>query len=94
MHENRAAIAEFLAATPRQRHKLRKWNDPALRRQLVLAAIHMCECAEEVLGAADWLQPGSSYRKTAAAAALRYWKILAVGVQNLWPFDDEPSPFC
>lgn len=92
LSDNREEIGRFLAATPAERRKRRGWAEPSLRRQLVLGAIHMCECAQAVLEAADRLQPGDSYRETARTAGLHFWKILAANGRNLWPFD-EPSPF-
>ena len=75
--EHHKIVAWFLAATPSQRKKRKEWNEPSLRRFLVLAAIQMCERAEAVLEAANSLQPGASYRNTTADAVILYWKILS-----------------
>lgn len=91
---NEHHIARFVGATPSERNKRKDWQKPILRLQLTLAAIQHLRQAEIVLRvtAEEYLQPGGSYRMTAAQAGCAYGRILREEIAD-WPFEGE-SPFC
>jgi hypothetical protein len=86
-------IHSFVAATPSQRQKRKYWDDPVLRRRLVLAGIWYLRCAYRLLDGIDQyhLAPGGSYRETAARAGKAYTEIY-YKLSRLWPFGGQ-DPF-
>lgn len=97
--DHESEIQDYVAATPSQRQKKKRWNDPALRPRLVLAALTHCLAAAELLGflhAHEFeLLPGGPYRDTTALAGSLYWKIMHSDVPH-WPeayLRVVPSPF-
>lgn len=92
-------IDGYVCATPAARAKKARWNDPAIRSKLALAAITHCLAAHAVQGFfadhATTLSPGGPYRDTTALAGSIYWKFWDIDVPD-WPVMFErvcPSPF-
>jgi hypothetical protein len=88
---NETEIRDFLRATPGQREKKKKWQEPVLKARLIFAAWHQARCAVEVVKAAERLQPGHGYRDITVEAARFAEKIYFEGFWA-WPFcdvDDE-----
>ena len=91
--EHSELIAAYIAATPSQRRTRKAWNNPVLRRRLVLASFLHVHRAWAVLKALDDsnLEPGKSYRDTAVLAGNVYFQILYEQIPD-WPFEGE-NPF-
>lgn len=87
-------VLAFVRATSSQRAKRRAWQDPILKRRLVLAAIRHIQYGAILLKVLEnpCLSPGCSYRDTAAEAGLTYWDI-CLQDPPLWPLSGQ-SPFC
>lgn len=84
---SRREANDYLRATPKQRERLKKWRDPALRRRLVLSAYHQARLAASMIDAAAKLDPGGSYRDMTAYAASIANQVLHDGAWR-WPFVD------
>lgn len=89
---NHDLVCEFVAATPSQRKKLKKFQENWLL--LSLAGFHHCKEASVLLNVitSPPLQPGSSYREMAALAGDAYNRIFDEDVPD-WPFEQVSSPF-
>jgi hypothetical protein len=88
-----AEVAAFVRASVAQRAKRRAWQPPDMKGRLVLASIRHVLYARLMLRLVSHpsLQPGGSYRDTAADAGEAYWELLCEDVP-CWPLDGE-SPF-
>lgn len=88
---NHDLVCEFVAATPSQRKKLKKFQENRLF--LSLAGFHHCKEASVLLRVitSPPLQAGSSYREMAALAGDAYNRIFDEDVP-VWPFEGA-SPF-
>lgn len=91
--EHESEIQDYVSATPSTRERKKKWNEPTLRRKLVLCSIIHCQAAHALLrflsqyeGA---LPPGGSYRGTTALAGSLFFQIWDTEIQD-WPepFDE------
>jgi hypothetical protein len=82
---------DYLRATEKQRARLKKWRDPALRSRLVLSAYHQARLAASMLDAAANLGPGGGYRDTTAYAATLGFQVMKDGEWR-WPFLDIDPP--
>jgi hypothetical protein len=96
---NEDEMLDYVAATPAQRMKKKRWCEPVLRRRLVLASIFHCQAAAALLGFLRdnevALSPGGSYRDTTVNAGKLYWEIMGSEIPD-WPEEWEqecPSPF-
>jgi hypothetical protein len=89
---NEKLIAEFVAATPAQRKRMRKFEEDRLL--LTLAGIQHCMEAYALLRVMDNnpLSPGQSYRSMAAVAGVAYQQLFDIEIPH-WPFDGSSSPF-
>jgi hypothetical protein len=92
--ENLHQISAFVAATSSERETRNVWQDPVLKRHLVLASIQQLTRACNLLEGIHryGLSPGLSYRKMAAKAADAYLEIFLKQPASDWPFDG-PDPF-
>lgn len=93
LNSSAQTVSAFVASTPSQRRKKKAWQDQPLRRRLVLGAIWYVNCGHRLLDMIDEyrLEPGGSYRDTAARAGDAYVELVYNRIPD-WPFDD-PNPF-
>ena len=94
-YKYRQIISAFLSSTPSQRKNKKAWQDPAVKRLLVLAALYEAKRAYHLLEGLvqheHYLAPGYSYREMSVNASQAYRDIFYRKVPN-WPFD-SPDPF-
>jgi hypothetical protein len=90
--EHEGLVLAFVAATPAERKKLKKYEEHRLL--LTLSGITLCEEGAAVIRAitSPQLMPGGTYRNTAAAAGESYGRIMAEDIPH-WPFPSLISPF-
>lgn len=89
--QNRDEANDYLRATEKQRAKKKKWQEPVLRRRLVLIAYHQARLAASMIDAASSLGPGGGYRDTTALAASLAFRVMRDGDWR-WPFLDVDPP--
>lgn len=89
--ENHADGLEYLRATPAKRGKLKRWQDPQLRRRITLLAHRQAHLGALVLSELEWLGRGGSWRNETAYAADGLKRVLEQ-YRWEWPFDGE-RPF-
>ncbi len=89
--QNRREANDYLRATEKQRERLKKWREPALRRRLVLTAYHQARLAASIIDASAKLEPGGSYRDMTAYAASVATQVIHDGAWR-WPFADVEPP--
>lgn len=84
-------IKDFQHATPAKRDRLKKFQEPVLKRRLVLASIQRLIGAHELLCCMmNQYYEGKSYRDAAALAADDYRSLASVLPYTRWPFDCDP----
>lgn len=88
---HRDEAISFVGANPSQRDKKKKWQEPVLRRRLVLSAYQLARLGGEVLGACGGLGQAGSWRDNASSAAWAYTHI-ASRQRWVWPFYDHELP--
>lgn len=90
--ENHDLICSFVAATPSDRKKLKKFRDHYLT--LAMAGIQLCQEAAVLLEVitAPPLTVGGPYREMAAFAGDAYNRLFNTNIPY-WPFTDLPTPF-
>lgn len=86
-----ADIAGYVAATPSQRQRKKRWQ--ACRLELTLAAFQHCIEAQILLDQVDehFLMPGGPYRAMASKAGVAYRKVAGVEATS-WPWPGD-TPF-
>ncbi len=86
-------IFDFVEATPSARRKKKAWQEPFLRRRLILAATYNVRIAGAMLRSADLLavQVGVSYREMARIAGHECLDLVPE-ILARWPFE-APNPF-
>lgn len=91
-HKNRLVVAQFVAETPSQRKRKKKYRGHIPH--LTLAGAQHCMEASALLTVIhqNLLVPGGSYRSMAAEAGQAYGQIFEFEIPY-WPFTATPSPF-
>jgi hypothetical protein len=89
--QNRDEANDYLRATPKQRERKKKWQEPALRRRLILCAYHQARLGASMIDAASGLGGGGSYRGMTALAASLAFQVMHDGEWR-WPFLDIEPP--
>lgn len=80
---------DYLRATVKQRTQKKKWQEPTLRRRLVLIAYHQARLASSLIYAASSLGPGREDRGNTAYAATLAFQVMKDGDWR-WPFPSDP----
>lgn len=90
--ENDSLVAEYVASTPSERNKKKKFKEHRL--YLTMAGIQHCLEAHALLSVVthSWLVPGGSYRSMAADAGDAYNRLYEYDIPY-WPFRQHESPF-
>lgn len=90
--DNAELVSEFVAATPSERAKRKKFQEARLF--LIMAGVQHCLEGHALLKTVSnaYLVPGGSYRGMTATAGDAYDRLLAVDIPY-WPFDDMETPF-
>ena len=91
-NENSSLVSEYVAATPSERSKKKKFKEHRL--YLSMAGIQHCLEAHALLSVVtnSWLVPGGSYRGMAADAGEAYNRLYEFNIP-FWPFEQHESPF-
>ena len=91
VRSNQVLIDDFFRSTPSQRMKLKKFQNPRLRRLLILASAQQMKAAillAEKLMSVDLV--GLSYREASQVSASQYYEIFYNFPGRYWPFDSNP----
>jgi hypothetical protein len=91
--KNLSIIRDYAQLTPSQRLKKKLWQDPVIKRALVLASIQYLHGAKHLLESLSEhnIVPGKSYRHTVGLAGYVYLECFSRDIPR-WPFDG-PNPF-
>lgn len=90
--QNHDLVCSFVAATPSQRKKLKKFQQQRL--MLTLAGFHHCREASTLINSitSPSLCAGLSYREMAALAGDAFNRLFDDDIP-IWPYQQMPSPF-
>lgn len=94
IEDHRAAVDEFVAASPAQRLQRREWLEPQTRRRLTLAATQQVLQAKALLSVlmSHQVAPREEPRGMIARAGWAYWYAILERPQE-WIFSGN-NPFC
>lgn len=89
----RSEAIDFIAAAPSKRARLKKWQDPVLRRHLTFISYHLAKVGATVLDESEALSDGigASWRDMTASAVSASIRIMRQMLWK-WPFLG-PAPF-
>jgi hypothetical protein len=88
---HRDEAISFVQATPSQRDKRKKWQEPVLRRRLVLSAYQLARLGAEVFLSTGGLHQARSAREATSHGVTAYSHI-ASRQRWVWPFYDHELP--